>query len=130
MPLDSVVPTDQKRGRTLEKLLMRGSNSPDNALQYTGIAAKNSSSVVSYPQWMKKEAQEEMGKYIAKFGGVTVYEAQNGSAEEVEGDDDTHDSVAPVEQGETDTTVNVTVDQGDDNDGDDEGESLDSVQTQ
>lgn len=131
MATDNIVATDQKKGRTLERLLTRGSNSPELRVQHGESSSKNSSSALSYPQWMKKEAQDEMGQYLAKFGGVTMFETQNESAEEAEMEEDVRNSVTPVYQGDGDVTAdNVSVDQGDDNDGDDEGESLDSVQTQ
>ncbi|XP_053381048.1 uncharacterized protein LOC123551920 [Mercenaria mercenaria] len=154
-PVESnFIPKEHKRGKTLERLLTRDSNSPEIVPHFEQIDTKNRSPVLTYPQWMKKEDQIEMGQYLAKFGGVSMFETQNGSpgldecndvCDKVtfnQGDDKSGVNV-PVDQGDkksdTDVAVdhgddkcgiNVPVDQGDDNDGDDEEESLDSVQIQ
>lgn len=169
---------DLKRERTVENLHRERSNSLNSGL-WNGVNGNSTISPAStYPQWMRREAQNEISRYLSKFGGMSMFDTKTGLPEGAGfrdagspggaglcyagslggagfrdagmlrgaglrdagsaggaglrnagslGGAGFRDAGSP---GGAELGGEVTVDQADDNDGDDEEESLDSIQTQ
>ncbi|XP_060594780.1 uncharacterized protein LOC132749112 [Ruditapes philippinarum] len=118
---------DHKRVKTLERLLTRNSSCLEIVPQREETVNEKCSTVINH-QWIKENDQIEIDDYLSMFGGVSMFKFQNGVSESKVFKENVCDKES-VDQSDEKCDEEIQIDKGDDNDGDDEEESLDNVQS-